>query len=102
MHQGEIYQDFLKWGAIFRSFSYNNFIKTRVFQKKFVIWTHPPIHLDTKEYSIYNQWVLFAQLENLNKLWNNNSTVYENEQNQNKNKTKSRHNEIDHAFYCSI
>ena len=53
------------------------------------------------QYSFY-QPVLFAQLENVNKVWNNNHTVHVNERNQNKNKTKSRHIQIDHAFYCSI
>ena len=53
-------------------------------------------------YSFYNQPVLFAQLENVNKLWNNNRTEHVNERNQNKNKTKSRHIQIDHAFYYSI
>ena len=53
-------------------------------------------------YSFSNQSVLLAQLENVNKLWNNNCTVHVSEQNQNKNKTKSRHIQIDHAFYCSI
>ena len=50
----------------------------------------------------FPQPVLLAQLENVNKLWNNSRTVHVNEQNQNKNKTKSRHIQIDHAFYCSI
>ena len=53
-------------------------------------------------YSFSNQSVLLAQLENVNKLWNNNRTVHVNEQNRNKNKTTSRHIQIDHAFYCSI
>ena len=53
-------------------------------------------------YSFSNQSVLLAQLENVNKLWNNNCTVHVSEQNQNKNKTKSRHIQIDHAYYCSI
>ena len=53
-------------------------------------------------YSFCNQPVLFAQLENVNKLRSNNRTVHGNERNQNKNKTKSRHIQIDHAFYCSI
>ena len=53
-------------------------------------------------YSFCNQPVLFAQLENVNKLWTNNRTAQVNERNQNKNKTKSRHIQIDHAFYCSI
>ena len=45
--------------------------------------------------------VLFAHLENINKLWNNNCKVSVNERNQNKSKTKtkSRHIEINHAFY---
>ena len=53
-------------------------------------------------YSFCNQPFLFAQLENVNKLWNNNRTVLVNERNQNKNKTKSRHIQIVHAFYYSI
>ena len=53
-------------------------------------------------YSFCNQPVLFAQLENVNKLWKNNRTVHETERNQNKKKTKSRHIQIDHAFYCLI
>ena len=48
-----------------------------------------------------NQLVSFAQLENVNKLWNNNCTVHVSERNQNKNKTKSRHTQIDQVFYCS-
>ena len=54
------------------------------------------------QYSFCIQPVLFAQLENLNKLWNNNCTVHVNERNQNKNKTKLCHIQIDHAYYCSI
>ena len=42
---------------------------------------------------------LFAQLENVNKLWNNNRAMHVNEQNQNKNKTKLCHIQIDHGFY---
>ena len=38
-----------------------------------------------------NLLAIFAQLENVNKLWNNNHTVHVNEQNQ-----------IDHMLYCSI
>ena len=53
-------------------------------------------------YLFCNQPVLFAQLENINKLWSNSRTVHVNERNQNKNKTKSRHIQIDHALYCSI
>ena len=49
-----------------------------------------------------NQPVLFAELENVNELWNNNRTVHVNERNQNKSKTKSRHIQIDHASYYSI
>ena len=47
-------------------------------------------------------WSLTISLKNVNKLWNNNRTVYVNEQNQNKKKTKSSHIQIDHALYCSI
>ena len=46
--------------------------------------------------------LFFAQLESVNKLWNNNCTVNVNEQNQNKNKTKSCYIQIDHVFYCLI
>ena len=53
-------------------------------------------------YSFCNQPVLFAQLENVSKLWNNNRTVHVNERNQNKTKTKPCHIQIDQAFYCSI
>ena len=53
-------------------------------------------------YLFCNQPVLFAQLENINKLWSNSRTVHVNERNQNQNKTNSRHIQIDHAFYCSI
>ena len=53
-------------------------------------------------YSFSNQSVLLAQLENVNKLWNNNRNVYVKEQNQNKSKTKSRHIQIEHVLYCSI
>ena len=42
--------------------------------------------------------VLFAQLENINKPWNNNRNVHVNERNQNKNKTKLSHVQIDHAL----
>ena len=37
-------------------------------------------------YSFRNQSVLFAQFENVNKLWNNNRTVQMNERNRNKTK----------------
>ena len=52
--------------------------------------------------SFCNQPVLFARLENTNKLWNNNRTVHVNERNQNKNKNKSRHIQVDHGFCCSV
>ena len=52
--------------------------------------------------SFCNQLALFAQLENVNKLQNNNRTVHVKERNQNKNKTKSCHIQVDHTFYCSI
>ena len=42
------------------------------------------------QYSFFNQTLLFAQLEKVNKLWINNRTVHLQEQNQNKNKIKSR------------
>ena len=54
------------------------------------------------QYLLCNQPVLFAQLENVNELWNNNHTVHVNERNQNKNKTKSSYIQIDHGFYCLI
>ena len=47
--------------------------------------TPVPLQLGTKEYSICNQPVSFAQRENVNKLWNSNRTVHMNEQSQNKN-----------------
>ena len=43
-------------------------------------------------YAFCNQPDLFAHLENVNKLWNNNLTVHVNERNQNKNKATSRSN----------
>ena len=46
------------------------------------------LHLGTKEYSICNQPILFAQPENVNKLWNKNRTVHVNKRNQNKSKAK--------------
>ena len=51
------------------------------------------------QYSFSNQPALFAQRENVSKLWNNNCTVHENERNQNK---KSCLNQIEHSFHCSI
>ena len=56
------------------------------------------------QYSFCNQPVLFAQLENVNKLWNNNRTVHVNERNQTKTtaKIKSRHIQIDHEFYLFL
>ena len=54
------------------------------------------------QYSFCNQPVLFAQLENVNKFWDNNCTVCVNKRNQNKCKTKSRNIQIDHGFFCSI
>ena len=47
------------------------------------------------QYSFCNQPVLFAQLKNVNKLWENNCTMHVNKQLKNKNKTKSRHIQID-------
>ena len=49
-----------------------------------------------------NQPVLFAQLENVNKLWKSNRTVQVHKRNQSKNETKSCHIQIDHAFCCSV
>ena len=46
--------------------------------------------------------VLFPQLENVNKLWNNKRTVHVNKLNQNQNKTNSCYIQIDSAFYCSV
>ena len=46
-----------------------------------------------------NQSALFAQRENVNKLWNNNCTLHVNYQNQNK---KSCLIQIKHLFHCSI
>ena len=46
------------------------------------------------QYSFCNQPVLFAQLENVNKLWNNNRNVHVNKRDRNKNKTKSHHIQI--------
>ena len=40
------------------------------------------------QYSFYNHPVLFAQLKNVNKLWENNCTMHVNERLKNKNKTK--------------
>ena len=54
------------------------------------------------QYSFCNQLVLFAQDENVNKLWDNNRIVHLNERNQKKNKAKSRHIQIDHALGCLI
>ena len=58
------------------------------------------IHIFVTHFAINS--FLFAELENVNKLWNNNRTVHENERNQNKNKTKPSHIQIDQSFYCSI
>ena len=44
------------------------------------------------KYSFCNQPVLFAHLENVNKLWKNNRTMQVNERNQNKNKVMSDSN----------
>ena len=66
------------------------------YQEMFFIYNYSDF-----QHSFCNQPVLFAQLENVNKLWNNNRAVHVNKKNQNKNKTKSRHIQIDHAFYCS-
>ena len=53
-------------------------------------------------YSFCNQLVLFAQLENVNKLLNNYRAVHVNERDQNKSTTKSCHIQVDHRFYRSI
>ena len=47
------------------------------------------------EYSFCNQPVLFAQLESVDELWNNNHTMHVNKRFKNKNKTKSRDIQID-------
>ena len=49
-----------------------------------------------------NQPVLFAQHENVDKLWKNYLIVHVSERTQSKNKTKSRHIQIDHALHFSI
>ena len=47
------------------------------------------------QYSFCNQPILLSQLENINKLWNNNRTMHVKERFKNKNKTKSCHIQID-------
>ena len=51
------------------------------------------------QFSFCNQPALFAQGENVNKLWDNNRTVHVNERNQNK---KSCLIQIEHLFHCLI
>ena len=51
---------------------------------------------------VYNQPVLFAQLEKVYKLWNNNLIVHVNERNLSENKSQARHIQIDHEFCNSI
>ena len=51
------------------------------------------------QYSFCNQPALFAQGENVNKLWNNNRTMHVNKRNQNK---KSCLIQIEYSFHCSI
>ena len=53
-------------------------------------------------YPFCNQPVLFAQLDNVNKLWNNNRAVHVNERNQNKNKTKTSLRPITSHFCLTI
>ena len=50
------------------------------------------------KYSFCNQPALFAQGENVNKLWNNNRTVHVNEQDQ----SKSCLIQIEYLLHCSI
>ena len=51
-------------------------------------------------YSFCNQPVLFAQLENVSKLWNNKSTVYVSERNQNKCRVTLCNGIIKGWLYC--
>ena len=74
-------------------------LKCAVVQKNHGFYLYNYLHF---QYSFCNQPVLFAQFENVNKLWSNNRTVHVNKQNKNKIKTNSRHIQVDHAFYCSI
>ena len=67
------------------------------YHEMYFIYNHPQF-----QYSFCNKSALFAQLENANKLWNNNRNIHVNERNQNKNKTKSRLIQIDYSFRCSI
>ena len=55
------------------------------YHEMFFIYSYSPFW-----FSVCNKPVLFAQLENVNKLWNNNRTVHVNERNQNKNNTELR------------
>ena len=98
IHQGEIYQDFIKWAVgVFLGHSLIIIKWNRRFFSQNLQFDPPP------HYILRQKSTQFAvNLENINKLWNNNRTVPVNERNQNKNKTKSRHIQIDHAFYCSI
>ena len=63
------------------SFFYNAEMNSSVFFQNLQFDPPSLLHLGTKEYSICNQSVLFAQLENANKLWNNNRNMYANERN---------------------
>ena len=60
------------------------------------------IHIFSTHFEINLFYLHNFNIENVNKLWSNNSTVHVNTRNQNKNKTKLRHIQIDLAFYCSI
>ena len=60
------------------------------------------IHIFSTHFEINLFYLHNFNIENVNKLWSNNSTVHVNKRNQNKNKTKLRHIQIDLAFYCSI
>ena len=54
------------------------------------------------EYTFCNQSVLFAQLKNVNRLWNNNWAYRACKRAKSSHKTNSRLIQIDHMFYCSI
>ena len=59
IHQGENYQDFLKWGeGVFRSFSYNNSMYLRVFFAKICDWIPPTITQRVGYYKIHNSWYM--------------------------------------------
>ena len=84
---------------LFRGFIFLCMQLSKKYHEMFFIYNYSHF-----QYSFCIQPVLFAHLENVNKLWNNNRTVHVNEQNQTKKlkKTESCHIQIDHVFYCSI